>query len=51
VFYVRRVVFLPQDFTFEFRMKRDELKLRYYQALFDLKVENVVLSPEEYADF
>lgn len=53
MFYLRRVFFYPRDFTLEFRFKDDdEIKRRYYQALFDLRVENIILeSPEEYVDF
>lgn len=51
VFYVKRVIFHPEDFSFDFRMKDDELKLRYYQAVFDLKVSNIVLTLPEYVEF
>lgn len=52
MFYMRRIIFHPHDFTLEFRITDEELKLRYYQALFDLKVENILLdSFEDYVDF
>lgn len=31
VFYIRRVIFDPEDYTLDFRMTLDELKRRYYQ--------------------
>lgn len=51
IFYVKRVVFKPQDYSLEFRMKDDELKLRFFQAVFDLKVENIILSIKDYEEF
>lgn len=51
LFYLRRVIFLPEDYTFNIRMKDDEIKLRYYQAIFDLKVENIILPKAEYVIF
>lgn len=51
IFYVKRVVFTPEDFALNFRMKEDELKLRFFQAVFDLKVENIILSIPDYEIF
>lgn len=48
VFYVKRVVYKPKDFKLDFRMTEDELKLRFFQAVFDLKVENILMETEDY---
>ena len=43
IFYMKKVIFRPEDYKLEFRMNEDELKLRSYQAVFDLRVENILL--------
>ena len=51
VFYIRRVVYTPEDYELNFRIPFDELVRRYYQAIFELRVENInATSYEEYAD-
>jgi len=42
IFYVRRVIFTPDDYELNFRIPFEELKRRYYQGVFDLNVENIV---------
>jgi len=50
--YVRRVMFGPDDFSLNFRIPIKELRLRYYQVVFDIKVQNINLpSADEYLDF
>jgi hypothetical protein len=51
IFYIKRVVFRAQDYSLDFRMKEDELKLRFFQAVFELKVGNVVMNEADYEEF
>ena len=50
--YSRSVLFGSEDFSLNFRIPIKELRLRYYQVVFDLKVQNIHLpSPDDYLDF
>lgn len=51
IFYMKKVIFRPDDFNLEFRMNEDEIRLRLYQAVFDLRVENILLDASEYVHF
>lgn len=49
--YVRRVIFSPEDYELNFRMPFGELYRRYYQCLYELKIENITAETyEEYVD-